>query len=224
MMKLPPAEVATTVAQWVGAVLAVPLLVVFLTRLGSDRRPKALFLVGCAAVPTLALMLVSLYKPLFDPRFASIFWASAVTVLGAGLAAFRWRWVGVAAIGVLAVAALASLLETHNPDFEALSAPIVSHRGPGDLVVVNGPNHYFSMAYALGPAAYPSIKVVAGDIPWYFGVAGYAPDTHVRQVPDTGSRIYLVTDAGEPDPALPAGFRRVDHSCQGTACLDTYSR
>ena len=223
-LRLPAPQAVTMVAQWVGAVVAVVLLVVLFWRLEPDRRRGAAFLVGGAAVPTVALMLISLYKPLYDPRFAGMFWAGAVAVLGAGLAVFRWRWLGVVAIGVLAVAALGTLLQIHNPDFDALMAPVAGHTTGRDLVVVNGPTHYFSVAYALGPKAYPDIKVVADDIPWYFGVAGYAPGTHVARVPDTAGRIYLVTDPGQSDPALPAGFLRVDHSCQDTVCLDTYSR
>jgi 4-amino-4-deoxy-L-arabinose transferase-like glycosyltransferase len=223
-LALPLEQAITVMAQWLGAVAAVALLVAFLRRLAPERRRDAAFLLGCAAVPTLALMLVSLYKPLYDPRFAGMFWGSAVVVLGAGLAIFRRGWMAAGAIGVLAAAATAMLLQVHNPDFDALLAPIAGQTRAGDLVVTNGPTHYFSVAYALGPDAYPGIKVLADQVPWFFGVAGYAPGAQVRQVPDAAGRIFLITDAGQPDPALPAGFQRVAHSCQEYACLDTYSR
>jgi hypothetical protein len=222
-LALPPVEAATIAAPWLGALLGVLLLVAFLRRPGPDRRGAA-YLLAAAVVPTVALLLVSLWKPLYDPRFAGLFWAPAVVVLGASLTWFRQRWVGAAAVGALAAVALTMLLQVRNPDYQAMLAPAAGHLQPDDLVVLNGPGHYFSVAYELGPGSYGQIRVVADNIPWFFGVAGYAPGTQVQRVPDTSGRIFLVTDTSQADPPLPAGFHRVAHGCQEYACLDTYTR
>jgi 4-amino-4-deoxy-L-arabinose transferase-like glycosyltransferase len=222
-LALPPAEVAAIFAQWVGVAAAIALLALYLRRPAPARRGAA-FLLLSAAVPTLTLILISLYKPLYDPRFAGLFWASGVVVLGAALTVFRQRWIAVLAVTVLGELALTTLLQVRNPDYQAMMAPAAGHLQSDDLVLLNGPGHYFSVAYELGPDAYGQIKVVAGNIPWFFGVAGYAPGTQVSRAPDTGGRIFLVTDTSQQAPPLPTGFHRVAHGCQEYACLDTYTR
>jgi hypothetical protein len=221
---LAPAEIAVTVAPWIGAMAAILLLLTLFRQLAPPARRGATYVLACAVAPTAAVILVSLWKPLYDVRFAGIFWASAVVLLGVALTVLRWRLVAVAIVAALMVADVVIVLQVHNPDFDALTAPIAARADPGDLVVVNGPTHYFSVAYALGPDRAGGIKVVADNIPWFDGVAAYPPGTQVSTVPNTSGRIFLVTALGQPAPEIPPGFVRIDRGCQDTVCLETYRR
>lgn len=218
----PPAQPLTAVAQWLAAAAAVALVVHLYRRPPPDRRRWATFLLASAAAPTAALFLVSFIKPLYDPRFAGMFWGPGVAAVGAALGTWRRPAPAVAAVGVLAAAAVATLLAIHNPDFDAVMAPVAGRLGPGDIVAVNGPAHYFSVAYAVGATEAPRLHVVARDIPWYFGVAGYPPGAQVDTVPRPAGRLYMVSDADQAAPDLPPGMRRVDRACQDGICLETY--
>ena len=219
-----PGQELTAVAAWVAEAAVIPLLVVAYRRANPDLRRGMLYLLGCAAVPTLGLLLVSLWKPIYDARFIAMFWGPGEAVVGASLAAIRWRWVAVAVCVALAAASVFSLFQIQRPDFAAVMAPLSGRVQAGDVVAVNGPDHYFSVAYAADAATYRALRVVANNVPWYFGTAGYPPGTQVSAVPDTTGRVYVIGDAGQGLPAMPAGFGRVQQSCHDAVCVDTYSR
>jgi len=62
------------VTTWVGEAAVIPLLVVLYRRVGPARRKGVVFLLLCALAPTVAVLLISLYKPVYDTRFVLIFW------------------------------------------------------------------------------------------------------------------------------------------------------
>ncbi len=219
-----PGEELTTLGTLIGEAALVPLVVVLYRRVDPPRRPAVLYLLGCALVPTAVLLAVSLVKPVYDTRFVLIFWGPGEAVVGASLAVISWRWVAPAVCVGLVIASALSLSQIQRPDFEAVAAPLKAEVRPGDLVALNGADHYFSIAYAVDDATAGQMVIVADDIPWYFGTAGYPPGTQVHAIPNVPGRIYLVTDEGRRLPAIPSGFKLASSSCQGGVCVDAYAR
>jgi hypothetical protein len=103
-------------------------------------------------------------------------------------------------------------------------APLNGQVRAGDVVALDGPEHYFSIAYVGNPATVQALRVVADQVPWYFGTAGYPPGTQVSSVPDTGGRIFVIRAQGARPLPLPPGFRLTRTSCSDAICVDGYSR
>jgi uncharacterized membrane protein len=219
-----PGHELAAIGTWLAEAAVIPLLVVAYRRAAPDARRGILFLLGCALVPTLGSLLVSFWKPVYDPRFLSIYWGPGEVVVGASLAAIRWRWVAIAICLVMAVVAVATLLQVQRPEFAGVMAPLNGRVMAGDIVAVNGPDHYYSVAYAADPATDRVLKVVGDEIPWYFGTAGYATGTVIHSIPEVPGSIYVIGDAGQPRPVIPSAFHRVQQSCHDGICVDSYSR
>jgi 4-amino-4-deoxy-L-arabinose transferase-like glycosyltransferase len=218
-----PSHELTAVATWLAEVAVIPLLLIAYRRAAADARRGILFLLGCALVPTLAALAVSVWKPIYDLRFLSMFWGPGEVVVGASLAVIRWRW-AVPACLLLGAASVVSLAQIQRPDFSAVMAPLDGRVQAGDLVAVNGPDHYYSVAYAADPATSRALRVVGSDIPWYFGTAGYGPGTVIASIPDVPGRVFVIGAAGQRPPALPAGFHQFQQSCHDGICVGSYSR
>jgi mannosyltransferase len=217
-------EELTTVATWVGEAAVIPLLVVLYRRVDPSRRMGVLFLLLCSLAPTVAVLLISLYKPVYDTRFVLIFWGPGEAVVGASLASLRVPLVGPALVLALAVASGFGLLQVQRPDFDAVVAPLNGQVQPGDVVALNGPDHYFSIAYAGDAATQRALVVVGDNIPWYFGTAGYPPGTVVHAIPAVSGRVYVVSDEAMRLPGVPAGFLHRSRSCHDRICVDGFSR
>jgi hypothetical protein len=217
-------EELTTVATWVGEAAVIPLLLVLYRRVDPARRQGVVFLLLCSLAPTLVVLLISLYKPVYDTRFVLIFWGPGEAVVGASLAALRRPIVGPAICLALAVASGIGLLQVQRPDFAAVVSPLNGHVQSGDVVALNGPDHYFSIAYAGDAATQRALVVVGDNIPWYFGTAGYPRGTEVRAIPAVAGRVYVVGDQGMKPPRVPAGFRHRFRSCHDGVCVDGFSR
>jgi mannosyltransferase len=217
-------EELTTVATWVGEAAVIPLLVILYRRVDPSRRKGVIFLLLCSLAPTIAVLVISLYKPVYDTRFVLIFWGPGEAVVGASLAALRRPIVGPAVCLGLAVASGIGLLQVQRPDFDAVVAPLNGQVQAGDVVALNGPDHYFSIAYAGDVATQKALVVVADDIPWYFGTAGYPPGTQVHAIPAVPGRIYVVSDQSVPVPPVPAAFHHRLRSCHDRICVDGFSR
>jgi hypothetical protein len=125
---------------------------------------------------------------------------------------------------VLALASGFTLLQVHRPDFDAVVAPLNGRVQPGDVVALNGPDHYYSIAYAGDAATQKELVVVGDNIPWYFGTAGYPPGTQVHSIPAAAGRIYVISDEGVGLPSVPGGFQHRSRSCHDGICLDGFSR
>ena len=219
-----PNHELTAVATWLAEAAVIPLLVVAYRRAAPEARRGMLFLLGCALVPTLAALAVSFWKPIYDARFLSMFWGPGEVVVGASLALIRWRWVPIAACLALVAASGVSLSQIQRPEFASVMAPLDGQVRVGDIVAVNGADHYYSVAYAADAATARALRIVGDDIPWYFGTAGYAPGTVIHSIPDVPGRVYVIGDAGQLPPPLPSSFHRVQQGCHDGICVDSYSR
>lgn len=219
-----PGQELTTVATWVGEAAVIPLVVILYRRSDPKRGRGLVFLLLCAIAPTVALVLLSLWKPVYDARFILMFWGPGEAVVGASLVVVGWRWGTVAVCVALAAASVVSLVQIQRPDFNVVAAPLVGHVRDGDVVALAGPDHYFSIAYAGDAPTVRALRVVADSVPWYFGTAGYPRGTEVRAVPVASGRIYVVSDEGSHLPSVPQGFHRFEQTCNDGICVDGYSR
>jgi 4-amino-4-deoxy-L-arabinose transferase-like glycosyltransferase len=219
-----PSQELIAVATWLAEAAVIPVLVVAYRRAAPEARRGMLFLLGCTLVPTLAALTASFWKPIYDARFLSMFWGPGEVVVGASLAVIRWRWVPIAVCLVLAAASGLSLSQVQKPEFASVLAPLDGQVREGDIVAVNGADHYYSVAYAADAATLSALRIVGDDIPWYFGTAGYAPGTVIHSIPDVPGRVFVVGDAGQLPPPLPPSFHRVQQSCHDGICVDLYSR
>jgi 4-amino-4-deoxy-L-arabinose transferase-like glycosyltransferase len=219
-----PGQELTAVIAWLAEAAVIPLVVIAYRRAGPVNRRGMLYLLGCALTPTLALLVLSLWKPVYDARFIAMFWGPGEAVVGAALVVLRWRLASVAICLGLVLASAISLLQIQRPDFNAVVSPLNGRVHDGDVVALDGPDHYFSLAYAGDAATNRALRVVADSVPWYFGTAGYPPETQVRSVPPASGCIYVVADAAQRPPAVPVGFRHVQRVCHDGICVDTFSR
>ena len=218
-----PKQVSSLLA-WLSLALALAALVLHLRHASTGERRRTLFLAGCAFVPTTALLAASLWKPLYDPGFAAIFWGPGMAATGAALAALRRGWIG-AAIGPPAILITVLLLfQVPSPDFATVLAPVQGRLAPQDVIVLGEPDEYFPIAYSVDPETLRAVRVVAVDVPWFYGTAAYPPGTQVRAVPDTGGRVYAIVRTGSPGPPMAAGLRLVESHCSDGVCLRAYSR
>jgi 4-amino-4-deoxy-L-arabinose transferase-like glycosyltransferase len=217
-------EELTTVATWIGEAAVIPLLVLLYRRVDPPRRRGVLFLLLCSLAPTVAVLLISLYKPVYDTRFVLIFWGPGEAVVGASLAALGRPMIGPLVCVALAAASVFGLLQVQRPDFAAVVTPLNGRVQGGDVVALNGPDHYFSIAYAGDAATQKALLVVGDNIPWYFGTAGYPPGTQVHSIPAVSGRVYVVGDAGMKLPPVPAGFVHQSRSCHDGVCVDGFGR
>ncbi|MHB8509761.1 MAG: glycosyltransferase family 39 protein [Candidatus Dormibacteria bacterium] len=209
---------------WLAELAVLPLLLLLYRRSSPALRPAVLFLLSCAVLPTLVLLGISLWKPVYDARFAAIFWGPGEALVGASLTMLRPRLLAPLACAALAVVAIGGLLQVHRPSFEAVVAPLDGRVRPGDVVALDGPDHYFSIAYAADARTVAALRVVADSVPWYFGTAGYPPGTEVKQAPETTGTIYVVNDAGAKPLPLPSGFALRRRQCTDGICVSSYSR
>ena len=145
-------------------------------------------------------------------------------VVGASLATLRRPLLGPAICLALAAASGIGLLQVQRPDFGAVVSPLNGHVQAGDVVALNGPDHYFSIAYAGDAPTQRALVVVGDSIPWYFGTAGYPRGTEVHAIPAVAGSLYVVSDQGMRLPPVPAGFRHRFRSCHDGVCVDGFSR
>jgi hypothetical protein len=99
--------------------------------------------------------------------------------------------------------------------------------GPHDLVEAT-PGEYLLLAYYGGPALLERTRVVASDVPWFWGTAAFPPGTIVPAVPPgvagNGGVIYVVREFYESGAVLPAGYHVAASQCWTEICLTRYSR
>lgn len=66
--------------------------------------------------------------------------------------------------------------------------------------------------------------VLAQEVPWFFGTAGYPPGTLVGAPPAGATRVLFVRDDTQDAPAVPPGYGLTGSTCRDGVCLDTLSR
>ncbi len=189
------------------------------------KRPGYLYLLGCGGFALAVLFLVSLKKPLFDERFTNLYSTELLPIAGAALAWTGRRWLLVGAATLLVTVSVVQLTTLPTADIPALTAPLAGRVEPGrDLVVLNGPYHYFQVLYYGDPNVRDATRVVAGQVPWYFGLAGFRSGDILAAVPDPPGTIFLVTDPGQGRPRMPPDRHLASRRCAYLTCMETWTR
>ena len=211
-------------AALVGIPVAVLLGVLAYRSAAAAERRGYMFLLGSGGFALAVLFVVSLKKPLFDERFTNLYSTELLPIAGAALAWTGRRWLTIAAAGLLVAVSLVQMTTLPTPDIPALTAPLTGRVDPGrDRVVLNGPYHYFQVIYYGDPNVREATRVVAGQVPWYFGLAGFRAGDIVATVPDPAGTLYLVTDPGQGRPPMPPDLRLVSRRCVYLTCVETWT-
>jgi hypothetical protein len=171
------------------------------------------------------LLALSLYRPIFDPRYASVAWGPPLVLLGIGLSRLRPAW-ATAALAVLAASGLALALTQQNPDFQPLAQRLDASLRPGDLVVIGTPRAYFPLVHYLRPELGPQVRMVSvKPVSWFWGTAGFLPGAVIPAVPDPpAGEVWVLLENGEHSfPSLPEGVTLHHTLCSDAGCLLDYS-
>src|SRR6202023_1696476 len=106
-----------------GVLIAFP-LVVPRQRLPPARRRPAIFCAACGLGAAIALLLLSLWRPLLPGSYASVVWGPLFPLLGAGLALVAARWVVVAGLAATAAASITLSAGATHPQTQSAIAVI----------------------------------------------------------------------------------------------------
>lgn len=215
------------VAVVVGLAAAVA-LVARARRLGPGVWRSCGFLAGSSLGAIGLLVLVSVWHPLVEARYASVMWGPLVCLVGVGFATIRWR--GAATLGVAALAAVSIVLSVGltQPNTPALASSVGRQLRRGDLVASSPASYLLMLAYG-NAGTRGRTRIVAADVPWYWGTAVFPPGAVLRHYPGGASapaRIFDVQVPGQPSATTPpAGYRPVrPRRCYSTICVTVYAR
>ena len=214
-------QVVAAVAGW----LTLAGLAVRRRGLSAEARRGAVFcLLACGGVA--ALVVVSVWRPLLDARYAGIMWLPLFALAGLGLASLPRR-PAIALLAAVAVPCLALSVAATPPGVMDLMPEIEARVGPHDLVDAD-PDHYLLMLAEGSPSVVARLHVLAAaEPPWFLGTAAYPPGAVVGAVPSdviaAGGSIFYVGDPGSTPAPLPAGYRERELRCAAEACLSVYS-
>ena len=186
---------------------------------------------GGALLALAVLLLVSLWRPLYDARYAAVVWVPLVPVVGAGLGwlSSRLRPTGavLAAASLLALGVCGVVLgpNTGNDDLRPAVAGLAGRVQPGDFVAVDGALHYFTVMYYGDAGVRQNAHVVSPSVRWFDGTSLYGPDTWVTTVPAaTPGRVFVITASTAPYQSIPPDYSLRDVSCSSGFCIQTWSR
>jgi hypothetical protein len=178
-------------------------------RLPLHRRGIA-FLTACGFGGVALLLALSLMRPLFEAKYASVVWDPIAPVAGCGLACMPRRIRLLAPVSLMVLALASSLLTVGvtRPDTVALAAALSRPDGGREPVLVSDPADYLPLLYARGP----DVHVLGGSVPWWWGVAAYPPGAIWSRLP-AGVREVEVVAARDTMPPIPSRLRLVDRRC-----------
>ena len=206
-----------------GGGLAIVGLLATLHRRSRDSRRAVGFLTGISGGALCALIIVSVWHPLLEARYAGIAYGPAVAVTGVGMAAVPWRAVRGALLGLLAVGAVAVVVGAQRTDVPAVAA-MLDHRVPESGLVVAPIPDYLVLLYYADPGVRPAVHVVsASPVAWFWGTAVYPPGAVLRAVPPGVAPVFVVSYPGDGPPPLPAGLVARPTRCVFNLCLTEYA-
>jgi uncharacterized membrane protein len=196
-------------------------------RLTPAGRRTAIFCAVCGLGAAIALLVLSLWRPLLTGSYASVVWGPLFPLLGAGLALAGARWVVVASVVATAAASTTLSAGATHPQTQSAIAMIESRLGPHDLVDAH-PSQYLLFLYYADHVVLDRTVVVSGDVPWYWGTAAYPAGAVVASAPldvtNHDGVIYYVRRPGEADPTLPIGYAARSTQCWTGVCVTAYNR
>ena len=210
-----------------GVLIGCAWLVFFRRRLSREDRRAALFVAGCGVGAVLLIMVLSVWKPVLDGRYASVVWGPLFALVGAGFALVRVRALFVTCLCAIGAASVGLSAADNHPDTPSAVALLEARVGPHDLIDAT-PSQYLLLDYYESAALLSRTRVVATSVAWYWGTAAFAPRTITTSVPSDvvsqGGAIYLVHRPSEAADPLPAGFVARSTTCWVDVCVSVYRR
>jgi hypothetical protein len=115
-----------------------------------------------------------------------------------------------------------------QPNTPALASSVGRQLRRGDLVASSPASYLLMLAYG-NAGTRGRTRIVAADVPWYWGTAVFPPGAVLRHYPGGASapaRIFDVQVPGQPSATTPpAGYRPVrPRRCYSTICVTVYAR
>jgi uncharacterized membrane protein len=198
-------------------------------RLPAAGRRAALFCAVCGVGALLLFLVISLWRPLVEGRYASVVWGPLFPLLATGLILIGARRVIAAALFATLVASVALVVAVARPDTPAAALWLHQHVGANDLVDAY-PSQYLLLLYYGDPALLAHTHVVSSSVEWFWGTAAYPPGAVIAGVPAavtaSSGTIYQVSQPD--DPPAPSGYEggyqaRASY-CWTGVCVTTYTR
>lgn len=211
-----------TIAVWLVALgrLALPW-----RRLGPNVRRGVVFgLLASSGI--FVLVVVSVWRPILDARYASLMWMPVFGLAGLGLSLLP-RQVAGAAVVIVAAASLSVTVPVNHPQVRDLIPELNSQVGPHDLVATTY-NRYLVLLDESDSNVRDRLHLLRSDDPnWYDGTAAYPEGAVVHEVPADviadGGRIFWVAPPGVTTPLIPPGYQVTESRCVPQACLTVYT-
>jgi len=200
-------------------------LVIWVWRVDPRRWMRGLAL--CALGAVAGLVVISIWHPLVEARYASVMWGPLVVLVGLGFAEIPWRRVAPIALAVTAVSAIVLSFALTEPDTPGLARRLNGHVGRHDLVA-SAPAAYLLLVHYGAATTRAHTRIVAADVPWYWGTAAFPRGAVLHAYPSDvlarGGTIDLVDVPGQPRAIVPPPpYRMVgEPHCFSTICLTVY--
>lgn len=192
-----------------------------LPQIGRVQRRAVAFLAVSGLGAVLILLVLSLARPLFEARYASVLWGPLAPLVGVGLARLRPAPLRGLSLGSMATTAVALAYFLTRADIPELVTRIDTGAQPGDAVVAT-PDQYLLLLYYAAPATAQHARVIGTDLPAFWGTAAYPAGAEIPSPPDPAGRLEVLRAADAAPLTVAADLGLVERDCVTLACLDVY--
>lgn len=196
-----------------------------ISKRNSTTQKGALYVGLSVGVAIVFLVLASVYRPLLESRYVSVFWGALFALVGAGLAGIRQRWLATAIVVALFVPAIAQSIPLTRPDTPSAvgylqTLPVGSH----DIIATTAAD-YFLLEYYAPSRITDHTRIVARHVAWYWGAAALPPSSVVPSIPPDvltySGKIRFVDAPGAALPKELSHFTAHDTTCFIDICVST---
>lgn len=169
------------------------------TRDSSPQNTGQILVILCAVLPIVVTFLISFWIPIFFPRYLLICLPPLVLLAGLGLAAFpSWARSGLVLVMIALSAGCVIWYYGHpNDDWRALTAYVLKHAEPGDVIVGCPPG-------AEWPVQYYSAAMNSGKPPQFSYLTAPRLLQKLHSASNSARRFWVVAWGDNPDAkAMP---------------------
>jgi 4-amino-4-deoxy-L-arabinose transferase-like glycosyltransferase len=181
----------------------------------------ARFITLAVAVGVGVMLLASFYHPLEDGKYLSTAWAPLYPLMGAGLATLPWRRVAFGAAALTTAVAAATVLAITNPE-TPLAITAIARTATAGQIVAAYPSEYLLVLYYADRDVAAHARVLAGNVPWFWGTAVYPANAVLHTVPPAPATWY-VYEPGDPLPPDPGSYTVSRTRCWTGVCVTMLS-
>lgn len=189
---------------------------------GARRAAACCLVAGSAGI--LAVLVVSIVRPLLDARYLSVMWLPLFVFGGLGLS-FAPRHVALGVLFLIAFPTLVLSVAPTRPDTSGLLPEIESRLGENDFIEAS-PRQYLLLLDEGSTRVRDRLHVV-GPVDWFWGTAAYPAGAIVSGVPPSvvehRGQVLAVGEPEDSTPVVPAGYRETAKVCRTRVCLSIFS-